>query len=249
MTDPTGTALLAGVLADPADDTARLVYADWLQEQGEQERAEFVRVQVELARGSARADVPRAHGHSCQRKAHGRCRAIGPVAFCDLCAVLSVIGKEQRRLRLLAKREQQLIWQCDTDWRADFARSIGDDHEHYYAVVPNWRRGFVESVTCSAADWLRHADAITAAHPVERVTLTSLPDHVDAFCINNYFAVTHRAGMSVWTSLKWKGVEFEFPAHGRAEFADLNALLRRIRNAAPSQLDESAPADAGSPAG
>jgi uncharacterized protein (TIGR02996 family) len=39
-------ALLASVLASPDDDRPRLVYADWWDENGEPERAEFVRVQV-----------------------------------------------------------------------------------------------------------------------------------------------------------------------------------------------------------
>src|SRR5262245_57198091 len=51
---PTGQNLLAAILADPDDDTVRLAYADWLEEQGDpaqQPRAEFIRVQVELAQG------------------------------------------------------------------------------------------------------------------------------------------------------------------------------------------------------
>src|SRR5262249_8337125 len=35
---------------DPEDDAPRLIYADWLDEQGESERAEFIRVQIALAR-------------------------------------------------------------------------------------------------------------------------------------------------------------------------------------------------------
>jgi uncharacterized protein (TIGR02996 family) len=46
----TGDALLAAILADPEDDTARLVYADWLQEHGEADRAAFIRAQIEHAR-------------------------------------------------------------------------------------------------------------------------------------------------------------------------------------------------------
>jgi uncharacterized protein (TIGR02996 family) len=42
--------LLADVLEHPTDDDPRLVYADWLEEHGEPERAEFIRVQCELAR-------------------------------------------------------------------------------------------------------------------------------------------------------------------------------------------------------
>src|SRR5262245_42711851 len=43
-------ALLRAVLDKPADDSSRLVYADWLEENGESERAEFIRVQCEVVR-------------------------------------------------------------------------------------------------------------------------------------------------------------------------------------------------------
>jgi uncharacterized protein (TIGR02996 family) len=46
-------ALLRAVCENPDDDTPRLVFADWLQENGEEERAEFIRVQCEAARLAA----------------------------------------------------------------------------------------------------------------------------------------------------------------------------------------------------
>ena len=49
---PDESALLAAISADPADDTARLVYADWLDEHAQPARAEFIRVQVEPRAGS-----------------------------------------------------------------------------------------------------------------------------------------------------------------------------------------------------
>ncbi len=42
-------ALLTAIVANVDDDTPRLVYADWLDENGQPERAEFIRVQIELA--------------------------------------------------------------------------------------------------------------------------------------------------------------------------------------------------------
>jgi uncharacterized protein (TIGR02996 family) len=45
--------LLAAIRAAPEDDTVRLVYADWLEEQGgleQRQLAEFIRVQIRLAR-------------------------------------------------------------------------------------------------------------------------------------------------------------------------------------------------------
>jgi uncharacterized protein (TIGR02996 family) len=43
-------ALLRAVATEPDDDTARLVYADWLGDNGQPERGEFVRLQCEHAR-------------------------------------------------------------------------------------------------------------------------------------------------------------------------------------------------------
>ena len=40
---------LESILAHPDDDAARLVFADWLEEQGDGARAEFIRVQLERA--------------------------------------------------------------------------------------------------------------------------------------------------------------------------------------------------------
>lgn len=42
-----GDALFRAVCENPADETPRLVYADWLEENGHAERAEFIRLQCE----------------------------------------------------------------------------------------------------------------------------------------------------------------------------------------------------------
>ena len=44
MTD--GQRLLRRILECPGDDAVRLIYSDWLEEQGEEERAEFIRNQI-----------------------------------------------------------------------------------------------------------------------------------------------------------------------------------------------------------
>jgi len=42
-------ALLAAIVAEPDDDTPRLVYADWLQEHGDEEQAQFIRDSIKLS--------------------------------------------------------------------------------------------------------------------------------------------------------------------------------------------------------
>jgi len=48
----TADALLAAVIASPDDDLPRLVFADWLDENGDPDRAEFIRLQIAHARGT-----------------------------------------------------------------------------------------------------------------------------------------------------------------------------------------------------
>ena len=47
MTD--GEVLYRAILESPDDDSPRLVWADWLEENGEPDRAEFVRLQCQWA--------------------------------------------------------------------------------------------------------------------------------------------------------------------------------------------------------
>jgi uncharacterized protein (TIGR02996 family) len=49
-------AFLAAIRAAPGDDAPRLVFADWFEDNGRPERAEFIRVQLELANATAAAD-------------------------------------------------------------------------------------------------------------------------------------------------------------------------------------------------
>src|SRR5262245_50285811 len=46
----TDSAFRRSILESPDDDAPRLVYADWLDERGESDRAEFIRLQIRLAR-------------------------------------------------------------------------------------------------------------------------------------------------------------------------------------------------------
>ncbi len=53
-------ALLSAIIADPDDDSLRLVYADWLEEHGQPDRARLIRVQIEMARLPDNTEPPTA---------------------------------------------------------------------------------------------------------------------------------------------------------------------------------------------
>jgi uncharacterized protein (TIGR02996 family) len=126
MTDePT---LLAAVLADPGDDAPRLVYADWLDEHGQPDRAEFIRVQCELI-GTPVWDPRRP-------------------------------GLERREADLLA--EHQIEW----------AAPLLDAGAQGWA----FRRGFLDRVVLSIADFLQHGSALIERTTVRHLSPTSADD-------------------------------------------------------------------------
>ena len=73
MTD--SEALLAAVTAHPGDDLPKLVLADWLDERGEADRAEHLRLVVEFRRPAADRDelVAKLPARRRLRTLRGRC--------------------------------------------------------------------------------------------------------------------------------------------------------------------------------
>lgn len=165
MTD--AAALLAAILADPADDTARLVYADWLEENDQPERAEFIRVQVELARLEpwhfpSDCTLPITSPHYGQ---------------CEECKRWS--GAKET----LCRRERELIYGVPKpgsyNWDGWVPKGFGLDYPagtERLGHRATLSRGFVSALACTWDAWRTHADAITRAQPIERVTLTTAPD-------------------------------------------------------------------------
>jgi len=200
------TALLAAICAQPADDTTRLVYADWLDERGapgDTERAEFVRVQVELACGQ-------------RRKSHNR-------RDCSFCLIGQCrTGKLETRERELKERLAPPVFFPEPLWGLWHSSKFGTESP---AIV---RRGFVESLACSAADWLRHADTLRRTQPVTRVKLTTYiycsrapkgliltageegsPPYQTSAERFPEVAGGHRAGMKLLMEQTWPGISFE----------------------------------------
>jgi uncharacterized protein (TIGR02996 family) len=80
-------AFLAAILAEPDADVHRLVYADWLDEHGDPDRAEFIRVQCAVAIDPLAHNPPPSN----------------PRCACSLCT--------------LRRRERALLASHQVDWR------------------------------------------------------------------------------------------------------------------------------------
>lgn len=145
-----GDLLLRAVLEHPDEDTPRLAYADWFEEQGEPERAEFIRVQCEINR--LRPECP------CVAYIRGVCcRSMS----CPICP--------------LHRRETDLMREHGREWFGDSGLAVyGEDVGRMspHATILIARRGFISEVRCPLATWLEHGPGIVRRHPVETVHVT-----------------------------------------------------------------------------
>jgi uncharacterized protein (TIGR02996 family) len=156
-----GQALLRAILREPAEDTPRLVYADWLDENGQHDRAEFIRVQVALSKptlgpdGTGDSDERyRLTRRESQLLADGDWRNAA-VWFCWDGTLL------------------QNIWGGPTgDRHPTLAIRTGDmDGTDRECLHCSLRRGFIAHVTATHADFREQAGALFESQPVERIVL------------------------------------------------------------------------------
>jgi uncharacterized protein (TIGR02996 family) len=148
---PDWESLLRAVVAAPADDVPRLVAADWLDEHGQPDRAELIRVQVELARLETAGDKASAATESLRRKER---TYLGPMA---------------------AQRALWALEACPELVRVEFRDRASASLESMRVAGAErltFRRGFVEAVTCPADAWLQHGAEVRARQPIRGVRLT-----------------------------------------------------------------------------
>lgn len=125
-------ALVRAVCESPGDDTPRLVFADWLDDHGESDRAEFVRAQVELANETRKTYRPKL-----ERRIKNLLR--GAVTFRRYPWVNEWLDGPPK---------------CGITVSGWKYAVVPMEPRVYFS------RGFVSQVTCTADVWLRHADAI-----------------------------------------------------------------------------------------
>lgn len=158
---------LKAICEQPADDTARMVFADWLEEHGEPERAEFVRLQIALARVVCEWEA--AGKQPCERWNAER-PVYRMMTICPAC---------QRGFRLRDRERELNTAKNNLAWGSARALWAAGLKMPYVGVLglPNhvgevFSRGFVSAVSLPCDAFVRHAEALFRAHPIESVTLT-----------------------------------------------------------------------------
>jgi uncharacterized protein (TIGR02996 family) len=151
-------ALIAAIISHPDEDTPRLMFADWLDEHGDSPRAEFIRIQVELARmRAAEADLPESFGT-------GNSGGAGPWYVCWRPHYT------EERIALL-KREAELLNAHSEEWRKGLPKYA--DNAHTRRAV-QFRRGFVGHVVTALGTLMTAPAALWKHHAVESLFLMNL---------------------------------------------------------------------------
>lgn len=158
MTTTTGEQLLRAICLHPEDDDRRLVYTDWLEDNDQQERAEFIRLQVRIAALERTCGC----GRCVRKRGGGQCHN-GP---CAVDQEREELADGRSRQAFLRQRERELressaviCYLTDLPFNAELPRN---------AI----RRGFVEAIKCDCDTWLQHGSAVVLAHPIMELELT-----------------------------------------------------------------------------
>jgi uncharacterized protein (TIGR02996 family) len=146
---------LQAILAEPENDTHRLVYADWLEEHGDAARAEFIRVQCELAR------MEREHGGL-----HIRTWETHLFLFIRLRQVGT---RPEPRWQELQDREGELLREHGEAWAKPF---LG------LAAEGQFRRGFLEQVALTVPQFRQCAATLFALAPIRHVRIREAHGHL-----------------------------------------------------------------------
>jgi uncharacterized protein (TIGR02996 family) len=156
-------AFLAAIRAAPDDDAPRLVYADWLEENGDGDLADFIRLQIEIeAFRRPDSDLDR------WRRATIDLHIESPVPD-DFPA-------ELHRYAELARREQGLLKARKWEWLAPLVR-VDEDYNSRLSVTIH--RGIAEEVGITTSAFLESGNAVREACPdLRRLTLYGPRDQV-----------------------------------------------------------------------
>lgn len=140
---PTERGLLDAIIAHPGDDTPRLIYADWLEDEGRGDRAEFIRCMIR-------------YPHAAPPEREELFRRARWAAAKNLAAWLEPLRPSRG-------------W---SDRFSDNWLVIDAAHGHSTGLSARFSRGFVREVRCPLQMWLDHGKEIVRRHPVERVEVT-----------------------------------------------------------------------------
>lgn len=159
LTAPTlEQAFLRSICETPRDMAPRLIFADWLEDNGQPERAEFIRVSLAVvATGQVDCERKRPSGPG----TGGRIRC----GRCDFCRPM------RRAEEIHSGHSASVIGPMPFSYAYTVNHwSLDEDPSENFATVYLWG-GFVAAVCLPERIWLRHGRTLCLSSPIEHVVL------------------------------------------------------------------------------
>lgn len=215
MIDPTESAFRAAILAAPADDLPRLVYADWLEEHGRGWRATTIRAGCRLAECMATPGRPTggmelAGWLAGQHRNTAFFAAFLETGPCDCEKCL------RKRIEDAAEDyTAELTEEFGAGWWDEGSCGWGWPWSDRLSLIARqgWaERGFLARLACPAEWWVEHGDAVRALHPIERVDLTTWPENDRDEHGRPHLWTDDSALMHKMLGRRWPGVAFTLSA-------------------------------------
>ena len=140
----TKQAVLQAIIDEPHEDLHRMVFADLLEEEGELDRAEFIRHQITHYKRHV-AGIP-----------HDNLYPNGDLE-------LAIVSRMPDFLCLPGQTIDDYGWNGTGTTRIEYANG----------AEATFSRGFVSTVHLPLAIWLKYGPALVRTHPIEKVDITN----------------------------------------------------------------------------
>jgi uncharacterized protein (TIGR02996 family) len=173
---PEWLALCRAVVKQPEDDLPRLLAADWLEEHGQSERAEYIRVQLELAK----EPTPALHW---RERALWNQPAVGALWAMEMCpSLLSINMTDSSGSGMLGWNRQPVT---DITFQRGFPQSVRTTAMHWLdhgrELIPQYPVRVVRLTLCERpmeADWWRLAGLLEGVGLLEFNCRVNLADRL-----------------------------------------------------------------------
>lgn len=155
--------MLQKIIANPGDDIPRLVYADWIEERGQEDRARYIRLSIAAAKAEAKYVLPKdpMEKLGALTAIHQNERAFDTIVYglaCGPCGCPMCLEAEAEKLEYALDDEVTKLAP------SSYANGVLTT-----AYVTD--RGFIDKVDTSHYIWERKGPITVARHPITEVRL------------------------------------------------------------------------------
>lgn len=177
----TGRALLNAVIAAPDDDTPRLVYADYLEENGHDARAKYIRLAIELAGEPEKAHFAQEFRQTFRQLKNHREDFTEPELRRRLRIPDDATCRWWSDLHMLCEAREWRWYGPNPKWKelSCQCEQMLETHRHEWEVgfrgmEPKWDRGFISEIQVGISEAPYRASESCLEQPIQKIFVNGI---------------------------------------------------------------------------